>query len=88
MNDQQTALWERLLLAAENYEAAKQKIEGWSIALDEGDPVDWKARVALDGLYKKKQKEYDRLQATREALIAVAIEFSHVGRIDNLEVKN
>lgn len=66
-----------LLLAAKEYENARRQIESWSIALDEGDPIDWQARIALDGLYKKKQREYDKFKADRDALIAVAIELSH-----------
>lgn len=83
MQIQQSELWGELLAAVQDYEAAKKQIESWSIVLDEGDPVTWRDRVALDGLYKKKNREYDWFKAARDTLLDVAIKLSHVVHVDD-----
>lgn len=75
---QQSELWGNLRAAVQDYEAARQQIESWSIVLDEGDPVGWQARIALDGLYKKKSREYEWFKAARDTLIDVAIKVSQI----------
>lgn len=72
MDEKLTALLAELKTAVAAYQAAEKRVNSWEIVLDEGDPIDWRARRALDSLYNDKSKEIKALNAAEKKVIDLA----------------
>lgn len=62
-----------LRAAVKAYRAALAQYESWQILVDEGDPIDGRARRTLNRLYTDKQAERDAVQRTARRVMDEAM---------------